>query len=361
MGTAMTVLPAGEPFSKAIRQHDTTTPSRKLTARFVAQTCHWAKQLSRLFDRLMDGENADFRIAETVSSDALGQAATDFDLFATLGINPPAGDHPSRHSLHVAMLAMAIGTTMGYDRQALLDLGVGCLIHDVGMLAVDQKAYGHGRTLSTDNLLTNVDHPVIVFDLIRPHMERIPLASRMVAYQMHERCDGSGYPRGHKGSRIHPLAKIAAVADVFVTLVSPRPHRAPIIPYFAMETVLRDGTDGLYEAAVVRALLNTVSLFPLGSFVALNDRREARVLRARGVAYHTPVVEVWNARARKTEVIDLSEHKDLKVVRALANPSHWPTEAVSRVRTLGAERPTSQRGLHDRLELSSGSAVTQTS
>jgi hypothetical protein len=182
----------------------------------------------------------------------------------------------------------------------------------------------------------------------------------MVAYQMHERCDGSGYPRGHKGIHIHRLAKIAAVADVFVALVSPRPHRAPLMPYIAMETVLRDGTDGLYDASVVRGLLNTVSLFPLGSFVALNDRREARALRARGAAYHKPVVEVWNAGARNTEVIDLSEHKDLKVVRALATPSHWPTEAVSGViRPVDTEGRNSQRDLQGRLELSPVRAVTQ--
>jgi response regulator RpfG family c-di-GMP phosphodiesterase len=320
------MLPAGEPFSKVVRQQRATAPRQELADRFVAQTSHWVNRLSHLFDRLKNGDNVEFRITEGISSDALAQAVADFDLFATLGANPPVGEYPSRHSLHVAMLAMALGTTMGYDRQALLDLGVGCLIHDIGM-TVNPKAYQHGKSLSRDNVFTIVDHPVIVLDLIQPHMERIPPASRIVAYQMHERCDGSGYPRGYKGSRIHPLAKIAAVADVFVALVSPRPHRGPLVPYFAMDTILRDATKGVYDPAVVRALLNTVSIFPLGSFVALNDRREARVLRARGAAYHKPVVEVWNAGSLTTEVIDLSEHRDLKVVRALAVPSHWPTEA----------------------------------
>jgi hypothetical protein len=92
-----------------------------------------------------------------------------------------------------------------------------------------------------------------------------------------------------------------------------------------MEAILRDAKDGLLDAAVVRALLKTVSLFPLGSFVALSDRREGRVLRARGAAYHKPVVEVWGAGGEPTDVIDLSEHANLDVVRALAKPSQFPT------------------------------------
>src|SRR5690606_27821163 len=105
--------------------------------------------------------------------------------------------------------------------------------------------------------------------------------------------DGSGYPRGRTAQKIHPLAKIAGVADTFTALVARRPYRPGMLPYHAMVQMLRDVGAGLYDGQIVRALLNTVSLFPIGSFVALNDGRVGRVLRSNGAFYDRPMVECW--------------------------------------------------------------------
>jgi HD-GYP domain-containing protein (c-di-GMP phosphodiesterase class II) len=142
----------------------------------------------------------------------------------------------------------------------------------------------------------------------------------MVAYQIHERCDGSGYPRGRAAPQIHPLAKIAGVADTFTALVSRRPYRPGMLPYHAMVKMLQDVGLGLYDAQIVRALLNTVSLFPIGSYVALSDGRLGKVIRSNGGTYDRPVLETWerNDLGADPKLVDLREHPDLKVVRALA-------------------------------------------
>ena len=142
---------------------------------------------------------------------------------------------------------------------------------------------------------------------------------RMIFYQMHERCDGSGYPRGITGDKIHPLAKIAAVADAYVALVSPRPHRPAMLPYHAIVKMLADVKAGLYDSKVVRALLHTVSLFPIGSFVELNNSLVGKTIRANGDRYDRPILEVWN-RTHLTaapRLVDLAEQTDLKVVKPL--------------------------------------------
>ena len=210
------------------------------------------------------------------------QAAEDLDLFVCLGINPPSDDYPTRHSLHVAMLAMAIGAIAGWDEATLIELGIGCLIHDVGMERVRGVNPRDSRVFSRSEFEEIAKHPVYTLELIRQQPDRIPPASRIVAYQMHERCDGSGYPRGRTGCQIHELAKIAAVADVYVALVSPRPHRPGTIPYHAMERILHDVKAGLLDPNVVSALLRTVSLFPIGSFVGLSDGRIGKVIRTNG-------------------------------------------------------------------------------
>jgi len=318
-GRILRFHPEGEPYARAIRRHGAVSPSMELARRIADNTERSAGQLAEMFIHLEAGRIADVESTRTISGQALSQAVEDMDLFVALGIDPPPDGYPSRHGLHVAMLAMSTGARMGWDRETLIELGAGCLLHDLGMLAIQQTSYRHGRFLSSEEFREIVKHPVKVFDLLEDQITRIPAASRMVAYQIHERFDGSGYPRGRAGAQIHPLARVAAVADVFVALVSPRPYRPPIPPYRAMETMLYEMQRGAYDPNAVRALLRAVSLFPLGTYVQLSDGRVAKSIRANGDSYDRPVIEIWQQQARKTppEVVDLLRLPELKVVRAL--------------------------------------------
>jgi HD-GYP domain-containing protein (c-di-GMP phosphodiesterase class II) len=162
-------------------------------------------------------------------------------------------------------------------------------------------------------------HPIFVFDMLKD-ASHIPNRSAFIAYQIHERCNGKGYPRRREANQIHFLSKVAAVADVYVGLVSPRPHRPGMLPYLAVERLLHGVRNGLFDRTAVRALLNTISLFPIGSYVELSDGRVGRVLRANGERYDRPVLEVWEAAALQMEpqIVDLAAtDASLRVVRAL--------------------------------------------
>ena len=286
---------------------------------------HHQKSVARLdgmFDSLAAGQEVDLGMVESISTDTLFRATEDMDLFVCLGINPAGDSYPGRHSLHTAMLAMSIGANLGLDRQTLIELGLGCMIHDIGMLRIDEKVFQTKKVLGPDEFSEITKHPLRTFDLLERNLDQVPASSRMVAYQMHERCDGSGYPRGRGAKQIHPLAKIAGVADTYTALVSRRPHRPGMLPYQAMVKLLQDVGFGLYDATIVRALLNTVALFPIGSYVALSDGRVGKVIRSNNVSYDRPVLEVWKRADLDAApvLIDLSEevHKDLKVIRALS-------------------------------------------
>jgi HD-GYP domain-containing protein (c-di-GMP phosphodiesterase class II) len=154
--------------------------------------------------------------------------------------------------------------------------------------------------------------------LIERHLSALTLQSRLVIYQMHERCDGSGYPRGVAGESIHPLAKISSVADAYLALVSPRPHRTALLPYHAIRHLLSEVRSGLYDPQCMRALLQASSLFPLGSHVRLSDGRQARVIRANGASFDRPVVCLPQADGTSDdmELIDLLQTSELHIEAA---------------------------------------------
>jgi HD-GYP domain-containing protein (c-di-GMP phosphodiesterase class II) len=312
----------GEAFSDIVQPRGLARYDAEGMNEFVEQHTQNVSKLDDMFASLATGQGADLRIVESISSDTLMRATQDMDLFVCMGITPAADSYPGRHSMHTAMLAMSIGATLGLDQRTLVELGLGCLIHDAGMLKIDEQSFQSKKVLSADEFSEITKHPLRTFDLLEKNLDQVPASARMVAYQMHERCDGSGYPRGRLANQIHPLAKIAGVADTFTALVSRRPHRAGMLPYHAMVKMLQDVGAGLYDGAIVRALLNTVSLFPIGSFVALSDGRVGKVIRANVAAYDRPMLEVW-ARADLDSppiVIDLGDEsqRELRVIRALS-------------------------------------------
>jgi HD-GYP domain-containing protein (c-di-GMP phosphodiesterase class II) len=135
-----------------------------------------------------------------------------------------------------------------------------------------------------------------------------------VAGQVHEREDGSGYPRGRTSGGIHPLAKIVAVADSFCAMTRARPHRAGMPRHAAMRTLLGEGHAGRLDRGALRGLLDAVSAYPIGCVVELSDARKAQVLRPNRGAHTRPVLRVLGAdNAPTNELIDLAADRSTTV------------------------------------------------
>lgn len=308
----------GEAFSQQIRKPGVTQYDTCLESEVVDNHVKSVADVDSLFESISRSREMDVGALSEVSESTLDYVREDPDLFTCLGVNPLSETYPARHSVHTQMLAVAIGINMGLDRKTLKELAVGCLIHDSGMLQIDQGLYNRTKPLTQSEFLEITKHPIRTFDTTMNN-QVVPHRSAFIAYQMHERCNGTGYPRGRKGNQIHFLAKIAGVADAFTALVTPRPHREGMLPYKAMESMIRGVKSGLFDSDSVRALLSTTSLFPLGSYVELSDGRIARTIRANGQNYSNPIVEAWKAEQSKNsgQIVDLSQEPTLHIKRPL--------------------------------------------
>lgn len=319
------ITPSDSPFSDRLGPQNVDAYDPEQMEAAVQQREQQLGYVENLFVDMIDGAIAETDELAGVCRDSLSSIVADRDLFVCLGLNPYDADYPSRHSLHVCAVALSTGVTLGLDDKSLNDLGTGCLIHDVGMMMLDSGIYKAKRRLTQKELALLADHPAHTLDALACPGVRISRIARIVAYQIHERCNGSGYPRGRRAEEIHPLSKIAAVADAYVGLVSNRTHRPGLMPYYAMKKLLESIPQGLFDAKVVRGLLQTVSLFPVGSYVRMDSGKIARVARSMGESYMTPMVEIWNGKHQQFEgeLINLSEEPTMKI----EGPSRSPTAA----------------------------------
>lgn len=309
-------------FANQFAQHDPTDCYDEAAVDHAEQFFEGSiAQTAQLFESLADGESVNGAAVIQSTNANLSQMADDLDLFVSLGMKPTDDNSLYQHSVQTCRLAVAIGATMKLSQPQLMELGIGCMVHDVGMMKVPKAITTATRVLSSVEFLEIQKHPIYTFEMIK-NIPELPQGSRMVAYQMHERWNGSGYPRKRQGKQIHLLARIGGIADEFVAKISPRPYRPGMLPHFAMLEMLRGARSGMFDPEVIRALVHTLSLYPVGSYVELSDGRIGKVIRTNGDEFSTPVVSVWRVgeNEKMAEVVDLCQtiEEGLTVKTALA-------------------------------------------
>ncbi|MCG3136450.1 MAG: hypothetical protein HJJLKODD_00283 [Phycisphaerae bacterium] len=222
------------------------------------------------------------------------------------------------HCLNVSLLSMTLAAQMGFNRAQAYQVGVAGLLSDIGMLKLDDRIRLAPRSLTRDELLQVQYHPIHTLNLIE-HDRSLDQTIMLAAYQAHERCDRSGYPRSRSVHTIHPYSRLIALADVYCAMVSPRPYRDPYPPYQAIEAILGQTKFGSFDVRSIRALLSCLSLYPVGSIVQLNDESIGRVIRANAQQYGRPMLTMLDEQMQESgEIVDLVECASLKVIRVLS-------------------------------------------
>jgi HD-GYP domain-containing protein (c-di-GMP phosphodiesterase class II) len=128
-------------------------------------------------------------------------------------------DYIYGHSVNVCIIAVKIAVNMGYNQLKLADLAVGALFHDLGMTKIPLEILEKTSELTDAELKLIQKHPEDGYNLLKQNPS-ISASSAHVAFQHHERYNGTGYPRGMAGEAIHEFARITAVADVYDSMTT---------------------------------------------------------------------------------------------------------------------------------------------
>lgn len=229
-----------------------------------------------------------------------------------LGASTTISDLAER-SVRMSVIGMAVGIELGLDGPQTLEIGMAGLLHDVGIYSMDPKFILHNEPLSESDLWEYQKHPIISLKCIQEAME-VPYSVQLTVQQVHEQFDGTGYPRGNKGQRIHLYARILNVIDAYLQLTSPAAERRAIVPHDALGLILHQAGKGMFDPQVIRAFLNTETMFPLGSMVELKNGELAQVIRRPKKGFAAPVL-----MGSDGERIDLAS-TDLEIARPVCDP-----------------------------------------
>ena len=217
------------------------------------------------------------------------------------------------HSIDVCAFAVYLGIHYGYKREALLVLGIGSILHDLGKTRVSPEILNKPGELTEEEFGEIKNHPRWGYEmLIEGSPGQVCEGSLEIVLNHHERYDGSGYPRGLKGEEISDMASICALSDVYNAMATERVYRKAYPSNEAYEMILTYG-DLYVRYNLVRLFSKCVYPYPIETMVLLSSGQMGCVASNNRNLPLRPVIAVFSTGER----VDLSKELSVVIERAL--------------------------------------------
>ena len=187
------------------------------------------------------------------------------------------------HSVNVCIFSVALGRRLGMTKIQLFDLGLSALMHDIGKSRVPLDFLHKSAELSEDEWRHIAAHPwlgVLVLFQLRGQYEDVSYRAMTVAYEHHMRGDLSGYPATVRPREMSMTSKIVAVADGYDAATSRRVYQTVPYPPSAVLQEMRDNPRRGMDPVIVKAFINLLGIYPVGTLVVLDTFELAIVLAA---------------------------------------------------------------------------------
>lgn len=208
------------------------------------------------------------------------------------------------HSINVALLCNVFGHWLKLSEEDINILTISGLLHDIGKLSLPSEIINKPGKLTNTELITVKTHTIYGYQVLKD--KKIDQRIKNVALMHHERCDGSGYPKGLNSSQIDSFAKIVSIVDVYDAMTSARVYRPALSPFEAISIFESEGLQK-FDPHYIMTFLEKIIQAYVGNRVRLNNKLEGEIRMINKQHLSKPVVQVGN------EFIDLSKEQDLYI------------------------------------------------
>jgi len=223
------------------------------------------------------------------------------------------------HTVGVTIASLKIGRGMGYDTKGLLELGLAAFLGNVGMYKIPDIIPKKKEKLKKEEISLIKQHPNVSFQILSNLGRRYRWLAE-VALQVHERADGSGYPKGLTGQEILEMASIIGLIDTYIAMTEEKPYREKYLQSHAVNFIIKE-TKKLFPPQILKIFLNQISLFPVNSYVRLNNQSIGRVISTDENQPLRPSIEIlYDGLSNKVA--------EREVIRLADNPLLYITESI---------------------------------
>ncbi len=305
---------ARQPLTKTTRAAEDFDPHAKL--QFAVHIEESAAVISDVLAQIEAGELVDIDHIQSTTAQQLLDVTADVDLAMLSAFELDPEDEAFNQRLHrtalqTSVLSLAVGVQLGMDVENLLHLGTSAMLCDIGLSRHFSTAVlkERGESQQAGGNRQYLQHPERGFEQLVA-LKLVPGPILQAVRQHHELIDGTGFPHGIGGQRVCLGARIIGVVQAYLALTEPLDASEGYLGADCVAYLMHHALEGRFDLPVMKAFVKTVSVYPIGSVVRLNDHRTGTVFRTCGGDSLRPVLRV------EGEICDLQEGT-LRIVEPL--------------------------------------------
>ena len=212
------------------------------------------------------------------------------------------------HSVSVCALMINLGRRLGLDEAVVQDLGLAGMLHDLGKMSIPDIILNKPGKLDDDEWTVVRSHPEKGHAILLQADCGTPTALDVCLHH-HEKMDGTGYPFRIPGENISLAARMAAICDVYDAITSQRSYNKPLSGAMALAKMM--SWRGHFDPDLLRAFVESLGIFPIGSIVHLTNETLAVVIGEDPEDYSMPLVRIFYDLPSRSAV----ENRDIQIVR----------------------------------------------
>ena len=209
------------------------------------------------------------------------------------------------HSINTCALAIITAIKLGIEKEKIHDIGVGCLLHDIGMRYITVNFNGRKmESFNKQELAEYKKHPVLAYSSLKDEDWISDLSKYMILYH-HERLDGSGFPLRIKDIPLE--CRIINVCDAFDEMICGITYKQ-MKTYEAIE-FLKNFKNVLFDDKIVDTFLEFTAVYPVGTRIVTNEKETGIVIAQNKNFQERPVIRVLKDKygndVEEEKIIDL--------------------------------------------------------
>ena len=265
--------------------------------------------LKNLMIRVQGGDNIPVMEVREVIAPMLAQFQEQPQVLLSLRRFARMDSYAYEHAIAVGIISYMIAKWIKVPEKEWMQVALAGTLLDVGKTKVDRRILEKPGKLTSEEFAEMKRHTVYGYQIIKTShglSEGVALA----ALQHHEREDGSGYPLGLAGSKLHLYSKIVAVADVYHAMCSDRVYQKALSPYVVAEQLVQD-SFGKLDPTIVHAFVNGITQFAVGTVVELSDGTIGKIVFTDRNHPTRPMVET------SSRIVNLADSRQLSIVKVM--------------------------------------------
>jgi len=231
-------------------------------------------------------------------------------------------DTLARKSVNVCILALAFGKHIGIPKDKMYELGLGALLHDIGMVQIPSRILLKKQPLTPAERAIMEKHTEYGLAILAKTQE-IPVNVLKIVHSHHERMDGKGYPQKLQDKEIGLLVRMVTIVSVYEALTRERFYTETLSPVAALKYLYTSG-KAIFDAPLVEKFIQALGIYPSGCVVLLNSGEIGVVVNVNPLDRLRPTLRiVTNAQKQllaQESVLELADRttKDIEIIKTLA-------------------------------------------